>query len=303
MKSKLISKHQKGKSIQNDLTESDLDRVQEAVWWTMRQQIPIDEGEKFDLEQFDIQKDTSDVDSFFNSYLQSQGLQRILKNQKQWWNKRHPYKKLYTNWDQGTTNILNMAKEENPHTYTSNHSTTSSLAILQPKFYGPSNHTILIGRNNYENNEYDFNKTFVTGHEYAHGKTPTLFWKPVTFSESSAQGEILQQNQNTKEGHDSEMDEKHADNWGLKYLLYKEGIYDARSDKDITKEQVQKLRKKYPQLRPLQQMNDDQIMFQINHVAENNAPRDLYYAKCGTKLFINNETKSTPKLINKISKK
>jgi hypothetical protein len=32
------------------------------------------------------------------------------------------------------------------------------------------------------------------------------------------------------------MDEKHADNWGLKYLLYKEGIYDARSDKDITKE-------------------------------------------------------------------
>ena len=89
------------------------------------------------------------------------------------------------------------------------------------------------------------------------------------FTKESAQAEALNQNTNTEAGHDSLQNEKHADNWGLKYLLYKEGIYDARDDKDITIEQVKKLRKLYPELRPFKQMTDKEIQFQINHVAYN----------------------------------
>ena len=65
-------------------------------------------------------------------------------------------------------------------------------------------------------------------------------------------------------------DEKLADIQGLKYLFYKEGIYDVRKNKDITTQQIQKLRKKYPKLRPFKQMNNKQIQFQLNHVAMNN---------------------------------
>jgi hypothetical protein len=65
-------------------------------------------------------------------------------------------------------------------------------------------------------------------------------------------------NQNTKKNnHDEYRDEKMADLWGLRYLLYKENIYDSRSDKDITIEEIQKLRDKYPNLRPFQQMDNE----------------------------------------------
>ena len=57
----------------------------------------------------------------------------------------------------------------------------------------------------------------------------------------------------------------------MKYLLFKEGIYDVRDNQDITIEQVQQLREKYPELRPLQQMTDEEVVFQINNVASNNS--------------------------------
>ena len=90
------------------------------------------------------------------------------------------------------------------------------------------------------------------------------------FKQGSAQAEALEMNTNTKKGHDSYEYEKHADNWGLKYLLYKEGIYDARENKDITVDQIKKLRQKYSELRPFKQMTDEQIQFQLNHVASIN---------------------------------
>jgi hypothetical protein len=41
-------------------------------------------------------------------------------------------------------------------------------------------------------------------------------------------------------------------------LLYKEGIYDSRSKEDVTPEQINKLREKYPKLRQLIQMTNDE---------------------------------------------
>ena len=114
-------------------------------------------------------------------------------------------------------------------------------------------------------------------HEYSHGKQPILFkgWR-----KGSSQKEALDQNKNTGPGHDSMDDEKLADIQGLKYLFYKEGIYDVRKNKDITTQQIQRLRKKYPKLRPFKQMNNKQIQFQLNHVAMNNiatSQNNIYY--------------------------
>ena len=67
--------------------------------------------------------------------------------------------------------------------------------------------------------EYD--PTHALGHEYAHGKTPFDIFGTASFNKRSAQAEVLNQNTNTQPGHDSRQLEKHADIWGLKYLLYK----------------------------------------------------------------------------------
>ena len=128
------------------------------------------------------------------------------------------------------------------------------------------NRVVFVGRRGVMS---DFPYNFAVGHEYAHGKNPLSMLRNTPFHKESAQTEALNQNTNTEAGHDSHQDEKHADNWGLKYLLYKEGIYDARSNKDITIEQVKKLRKLYPNLRPFKQMTDKEIQFQINNVAYN----------------------------------
>lgn len=52
-------------------------------------------------------------------------------------------------------------------------------------------------------------------------------------------------------------------------MLYKEGIYDSRSKEDVTPEQINKLREKYPKLRQLIQMTNDEAAWMLNHVASN----------------------------------
>lgn len=62
------------------------------------------------------------------------------------------------------------------------------------------------------------------------------------------------------------------------------------SDK-MYKEQIQQLRKKYPNLRPLKQMTDKQLMFMLNHVAMNNVNTDRHLmAKKGNKLISKHQT-------------
>ena len=62
---------------------------------------------------------------------------------------------------------------------------------------------------------------------------------------------------------------------GLRFLLYDEGIYDSRGTKDATPGDIQKLREKYPNLRPLEQMDNKKAAWMINHVVQNDN-NDLY---------------------------
>lgn len=235
-------------------------------------------------------KDNSDVADYFNSYLDSPGFKRIIKNQNEWWESRHPYRKYYSNPDLGTQKWFNIAKRVEPNRYINKMSTVYSESIQDPT---EQQRFIIVGSHptpywvlpDYPE-KLQHHPIAVLGHEYAHGKAPFSLFGATHFNPKSAQAEALDQNTNTKPGHDSRQLEKHADLWGLKYLLYKEGIYDSRSNKDITEEEIQKLRKKYPNLRPLKQMTDKQLMFMLNHVAMNNVNTDRpLMAKKGNKLI------------------
>lgn len=216
---------------------------------------------------WNFKKDDSDVANYFNSYLNSKGFGRIINNQNKWWESRHPYRKFYSNPDQGTKVWFDIAKQIEPSRYTATMHTDLSATYTLPE----DNHrTLIVGQKPYDN----FIPTFVMAHEYAHGKAPYTVFGAKQFDKASAQAEALNQNTNTKPGHDSRREEKHADIWGLKYLFYKEGIYDSRSNKNINLKQIKELRKKYPNLRPFQQMSDEQIMFQMNNVALDNQFND-----------------------------
>lgn len=210
-----------------------------------------------------------DANNYFNSYLKSQGIKRILNNQKSWWEARHPYRKWYGSYDPST-------KDQNPFgkigkgilqkniEFTSTYNTPLYITDLpsESSAYYP---TFKFGFVGTDNSSGEYPKSFVEGHEIAHGKYN------LPSAKDSAQMEALQQNTKTKKnGHDELWNEKHSDLWGLRYLLYKEGIYDSRGNKNITPKQVEQLKKKYPKLRPFQQMNTKQIVFQLNNVASTN---------------------------------
>ncbi len=246
-------KHQNGGVI----TQEDKDLL-----WTLNNFFGANSSTDKYFNYWDFEKGDSEVSDYFNSYLKSKGVERILNNQNTWWEKRHPYRKWYSNSDKGTREWLDMASKTSPYFYTVDMYTDQSSVYDTPKY---KHRIITVGRR--ENKEFPYD--FTVGHEYAHGKAPFSLFGPKMFHSESAQKEALDQNINTKKGHDSRQSEKHADNWGLKYLLYKEGIYDSRDDKDITIEQIQQLRQMYPELRPFKQMTDEEIRFQINNVAHN----------------------------------
>lgn len=212
------------------------------------------------------------VYDWIKSYVNSAGYDRIMQNQSTWWTNRHPYRKLL---DLGRhlngAKILreNVNKGVKPAMFDLDFYTTLSFAQ-------PNSKTTYTGT--YDSNKFPYN--FVTAHELSH-----LYNNGMATWSNNANGEALLQNTNTEEGHDSLPKEKHSDILGLKYLLYKEGIYDARGKEDVTEKQVKQLREKYPELRPLIQMSDDKAAWMINHVASNNTSKSsnifTEYAKYG----------------------
>ena len=248
-------KHQSG----GILSQKDKD-----ILWLFNEKFGANSSKDEYFDYWKFQKGSPEVNNFFNSYLKSKGVQRILNNQDKWWESRHPYRKWYSNSDIGTRERLEYMQKINPYFYTADMYTDMSTTNTHLKL--PKN-IIIVGRNEDFDRQFPYN--FTVGHEYAHGKNPFKLNLGKIFASKSAQAEALNQNTNTKPGHDSLQAEKYADNWGLKYLLYKEGIYDARSNKDVTTDQIKKLRKLYPNLRPFKQMNDKEIQFQLNHVAYN----------------------------------
>lgn len=224
---------------------------------------------------WNIVKGNNEVNDFFNSYINSEGFNRIINNQENWWKARHPYRKFWKK-SFNRTGYYKWANKYTPNYYIAK-DLPIELSKSVTRWDQPNRRTynardIVVGA---WGDEYPFN--FAAMHEYSHAKQPISF---KGWLKGSSQKEALDQNKNTKPGHDSMDDEKLADIQGLKYLFYKEGIYDVRKNKDITTQQIQKLRKKYPKLRPFKQMNNKQIQFQLNHVAMNDIATnqvDNYY--------------------------
>lgn len=219
-------------------------------------------------------RETPEVREYFKSYVNSEGFDRILNNQNEWWENRHPYRKFYQSSETNKTKR-----------YTQKHFPPVVFSLdmyAEQSWYKPGQHTAFVGDRMSEawnDDGYDFTHDQALGHEISHGMGVTY---------TNGQKEALDQNQNTKiNQHDEYRSEKHADLWGLRYMLYKEGIYDSRSNQDITVEEIQKLRDKYPNLRSFKQMTNEELMFQLNHVAQNNniQDSDIYYAKQGKKLI------------------
>jgi len=196
-------------------------------------------------------EEVPEVVNYFKSYVNSEGYDRIMNNQEQWWEKRHPIRK-WVNFNEEMDAAKAVKNATNKHNY----------PVFLLDFMGGKDFTSMktnnayVGRDNYTppTFPYTFTVDFTLGHEHAHSNFPYFFDFPYV----SAQKEALKQNTNTNltedevsNKHDSREEEKWADLWGLKYLLYKEGIYDSRSTKNATPEHIKKLRKKYPKLRPL----------------------------------------------------
>lgn len=202
------------------------------------------------------------VSDYFNSYSNSEGVNRIKNNQLQWYSSYHPirdrwYGRLfYGNPEKGanvaTDNLKNIntngVYEINAPVYNSKNSQVGNKDV------------IIIG--NEKGGEYDSPEGFVLPHELIHRLPDSKL--------SGAQAEALDRNQNTIiNGHDELREEKYSDLQGLRFLLYDEGIYDSRSKENAKPEDIQKLREKYPQLRPLKQMNNEKAAWMINHIVQN----------------------------------
>lgn len=215
------------------------------------------QGTTFILNDLNLRESNdNETYDYFKSYVNSPGFQRIKSNQSKWWKERHPYKKLL--------DFGNHLKGINYLQHKVNNTEKPKMFELDlPKSYGvltTSNNNIYIGT---IPDEWPSKHTIAHELAHAYNQFDTVYPR-------FAEGEALEQNTNTEPGHDSKNSEKHADVWGLKYLLYKEGIYDSRSNEDVTPEQIKTLREKYPEYRPLLQMSDDQAAWMLNHVASNN---------------------------------
>lgn len=229
-----------------------------------------DRAKKYLTDNGIVKFDNSEMEDFFKSYSTSEGIDRILANQKSWWEARHPYRKyLFSSGAKALKDAMFKGA-----------SVPSNMFVMegypQMSFYTPRLHSSFVYRpflKQYDKDvEHEENETMA--HEYAHGMQNAGDMTGYSFSEFDdkfrGQKEALEQNRNTKPGHDSYDTEKHADIQGIKWLLFKEGIYDARGSEDITPEKINELREKYPNLRFFKQVEDNErAAWFINNVASN----------------------------------
>ena len=213
----------------------------------------------------------NEVANYFNSYADSPGFDRIINNQKKnvTWYKRVNYV--------SDAKRLRKSIKDNP---------LSNIGVFDVDRFaeggkniykgsavsgtGKSLHVIINKDDPFVKDDYQY--WFTVPHEMMHDYNYT----------HGGQAEGLNKNQNTAPGHDSRLNEKHSDLEALRFMLYKYGIYDSRGTKDATPEDIQKLRNKYPDIRPLKQMDNEKAAWMLNNVAQNNTKKrkhlDEYYA-------------------------
>lgn len=215
-----------------------------------------------------IREDGKDVTEWLKSYVNSEGFDRVRKNQESWWKDRHPYQKILFPIFKGIDNNNHLNKYKRDITNYADGALNYVLdGYTEMSFSRPyEGSTFTFKPRIREDKEFPFD--FAQMHEFDH------LFNDTASSYNTINFEAMKQNTNTEKGHDSYSIEKHSDIIGLKYLLYKEGIYDARGGNDITPEQIGELRKKYPKLRPLLQMDDEKTAWMLNHVAQNTSDKN-----------------------------
>lgn len=213
------------------------------------------------------------VADFFNSYADSEGFQRIIDNQAEWGKNRYPYKRLYNPIEYGKTGYTSSANQlrkkllEKPMGTEGVYDMNAS-GGLGFNTTGPGFHFIINAAGNpfVDPHKEEFPYWFELTHEMLHDYNFV----------GLGQGDALNQNTGAKnDGHDNLKQEKHSDLEALRFMLFNEGIYDSRGNVDATSEDIKKLRELYPNLRPLEQMSDEQAAWMINHVADTNNGVDL----------------------------
>ena len=228
--------------------------------------------------------EAKDVLDFYKSYVKSEGINRILNNQKA------NYKKERDDFINEYGFLARLSSPKNAGTkdlkYGLMRASNRPIKVFDingpeaASFYKPWNGHAYVYRNygefanNKDNNPY----LEVLGHEIAH------HFNYITPGQKVG----LDINEGYKEnGHDEKYTERQADLWAMKYLLYHNGIYDSRSNKDITSEEVKKLRELYPNIRIFRQMSsDDDVAKMLNLVADSGNKKDknqysTNYAKYG----------------------
>ena len=78
-KIKLVPKAQRG------LSTKDISNIKELNLTTISDPVTT----------WDIVKGNNEINNFFNSYINSEGFNRIINNKENWWKARHPYKKFW----------------------------------------------------------------------------------------------------------------------------------------------------------------------------------------------------------------
>ena len=285
MKNKLIPKDSNLSS--EEVLEKYPDIISDANWAKNPEKYLIDSNIRLGGEE------AEKVNSFFKSYAQSEGLNRILRNQNKWWKSRHPYRKYVE------TSGVYTAKQRIKNAANRDVTIFELDSYPELSFYRPFNQRAYVG-NMQRKEEIDmktnFPYTHALSHEVGHHYDDTALL--------NGQREALDINKQYKEnGHDEKYSERLADIYALKYLLYREGIYDSRGNLNVTPDQVKALRELYPNIRTFKQMqSDEDIAKMLNLIAMNSTNNTINIAKKGNKLIPKGQKGLITKLIKEAPK-
>lgn len=184
---------------------------------------------------------------YFQDYLYSEGAKRIVNNAYKWMDNyyRNPFNIILHKINNNNKHYggVDMYKQQiNKAKY--NLDTSRYFQYSGTPYAQPGLRRVFSNPNYHDASHYGvfrkFDDNYVDAHEYGHVFTWDL---PVTRPAINLFNSVTPYLPDNE--HDNRFEEKWADLEALRYQLYKYGIYDSRSNTDITPEQVQKMRESY----------------------------------------------------------
>lgn len=207
---------------------------------------------------------TDDVKDFFSTFAKSAGMDAIKKNQKEYISKRYPYYKEISDSDidESFVRISNLMSGSGDDKILD----LGDLGSVMSRNFGQR--IIGVSDKNWSP-YYGYSRVpmdFTLAHEISHDSDTIMPGNDLISRENKGA---------ERNGHDERVNEKRADINGVRYLLYKNGIIDQRGGGKVKKHHIRKLRKLYPGLRPLVQMDDEQIASMLNLIADSGNGVDM----------------------------